>query len=639
MTMLDRMRRHRSWLKWSLGVVVATFIFLYVPQFLGGSSAPGAATPIATVDGRTISTATFQQAYDQQISQIRQQYGDLNDQVLRQLGVGERIVQQLVSEEAMLREAERLGIRVSDGELRARLLQLPTFQQNGQFIGEGAYRQILANARPPLTPAQFEERFRRSLVAEKLQAAVTGWIRVPDAEVDREFRRRNEKAKLDLALFTADAFTSAVSVSDADVASYFAAHQEDYRVPEKRRVRYLNIDPQALRARMTVTPAEVQARYQQNLQSYTTPEQIRASHILFKTEGKDDAAVKKLAESVLAKVNAGGDFAALARQYSEDEGSKDRGGDLDFFARGAMVKEFEDAAWAMKPGETSGLVKTPYGYHIIRVTDHRDATTRTLEEVRASLEDAIRYDKARAEASQIATSVAADLKTPADLDRVAKERGLTVGDSGLFARDEPLAGLGFAPAVSTAAFSLEQGKVSDMLDTGQGYAFITLAEVQPSAIPKLEDVQSKVKNDLTHARALDLARQKAQALASARTNFTSAARSAGATLKSTDLIARGSTLPEIGVSAAVDDAAFALPEGGVSQPITTQNAIVVAHVQSKQDVAPAAVDAGREALRAEMRQQRAGEFLEAYMAKARSKMKIAYNETALNSLLAAPTAR
>jgi peptidyl-prolyl cis-trans isomerase D len=627
------MRRHRSWLKWSLGIVVATFIFLYVPQFLGTGPTTGANATIASVDGHVITAGAYQQAYTQQVSQIQQQYGDMDEKVLRQLGIGERVVQRLVADQAMLSAAERMGIRVGDGELRTRLLQLPVFQQNGQFVGEATYRQMLASARPPLTPAEFEEDFRRSLISEKFQAAVTGWIRIPDAEVDQEFRRRNEKVKLDVAVFSADRFKDAVKVTPEDVAAYFAAHQEDYRVPEKRRVRYLAIDAQALRAKMTATPAEVEARYKDSIQTYSTPEQIRASHILLKTEGKDEAAVRKVAESVLAIVNAGGDFAALARQYSEDEGSKDKGGDLDFFSRGAMVKEFEDAAWALQPGQTSGLVKTPYGFHIIRVTDKHAAQTKTLDEVRGSIEDAIRFEKARTEATRLAADLAGQIKTPADLDRVAKERGLTVGDSGLFSREEPLAGLGFAPAVANAAFTLESGKVSGQLTTSQGYAFIALAEVKPSGVPPLADVQAKVQDDLTRTRALDIARQKAAALSASKASFAAAAKANGATAQTTDFIARGATLPEVGVSDAVDRVAFSLDKGAVSEPISTQNAVVVVRVADKQSASPEAIAAGRDALRAELRQQRAGEFLQAYMAKAQAKMKITYNDAAITSLL------
>jgi peptidyl-prolyl cis-trans isomerase D len=637
MTMLDRMRRHKGWLKWSLGIVVVAFVLLYVPSFLRPQTSGMAPDDvIATVDGRQVLVATYQQMYQQQVDSLRSAYGDkFDDQMLKQLGVAQRVIQQLVEQEAVLAEAARLGIHVDDAELRERLLRLPAFQENGQFIGDARYRQLLDMQRPPLRPAQFESQLRDQLIAEKLQDAVTGWIQVSDEEVDREYRRRNEKVKLDLAIFTANQFRNGITPTDSELEAQYDAHKDQYKIPEKRRVRYLSIDAEALKSQMTVTPQEVQQRYQQNIQSYTTPEQIRASHILFKTDGKDEAAVRKLAESVLAKIKAGGDFAALAKQYSDDTGSKDKGGDLDYFSRGTMDKDFENAAWALKVGQVSGIVKTQFGLHIIKLTDRKPATTRTLDQVRPQIEDQIRYEKAQAEAAKIAEAAAKQIKTPADLDTVAREDNLSVGDSGLFARDEPLAGLGFAPDVASQAFTMQVGQVSGMLQTSQGYAFIALTDVKPSYVPKLDDVKDKVREDVIRDKALAIARTRAAAMAAsaARGSFDAAAKTAGAELKTTDFIARGSALPEVGVSPAVDAAVFALKAGQTTQPISTNTAIVVAKVLDRQDVKPADLAAQRESLRSEMLDQRRGEFFQAYMTKAREKMKIELNSNTIKAIL------
>ncbi len=315
-TMLDRMRQHRNWLKWSLGIVVATFVLLYVPSFLrpaGVGAAPS--DELATVNGREVSVGEYQRAYQMQMDSLRQAYGDkFNEDMLKQLGISQRIVQQLVEEQAVLAEADRLGITVSNAELYERIIRHPGFQENGQFVGSARYQQILQFQRPPMRPAEFEEQFRNELVAEKLQAAVTGWLRVSDSEVEQEYRQRNEKVKLDLAVFTANQFRNGIQPTDAELQAQFAAHPDTYRTPEKRRVRYLSIDADALKSKVTVTPQEIEQRYKDTIQTYSTPEQVRASHILFKTEGKDDAAVKKIAESVLAKAKAGADFAALAKQ-------------------------------------------------------------------------------------------------------------------------------------------------------------------------------------------------------------------------------------------------------------------------------------------------------------------------------------
>ncbi len=399
-----------------------------------------------------------------------------------------------------------------------------------------------------MRPSEFETSYRNELIAEKLQAAVTGWVRVSDNEVDEEYRHRNEKVKLDLAVFTANQFRAGIQPTDAELNAQFSAHPDTYRMPEKRRVRYLSIDAEALRPKMVATDPEIEARYKDNISTYSTPDQIRASHILFKTEGKDEAAVKKVAESVLAKVKAGGDFAALAKQYSDDDLSKKNGGDLDYFGRGTMVKEFDEAAWALQPGQISDLVKSQFGFHIIKVVDKKAATTKTLAEVRPQLEDQIKLEKAQAEAQKTADALTKEITTPADLDRVAKARGLTVGDSGLFARDEPLAGIGFAPAVSAQAFTMEKDKVSGELRTNTGFAFIALTEIKPPAMPTLAEVKDKVRDDVVKAKAVEVAKAKAatMAQAAAKGNFAAAAKAAGVEVKSTDFVTRGTPLSRSG---------------------------------------------------------------------------------------------
>ncbi len=635
MTMHDRMRRHRGWLKWSLGIVVVTFVALYVPScFLADMGVTAAPTgSIATIEGRKIPVTTFQRAYAQQSQAIRTAYGDqFNEQMLQQLGIGPRVLDQLVNDEAIVIEAERLGIHVSDQELRERILTIPALQQNGQFIGWAQYSLFLQRQRPPMRPDEFESEVRKQLLGDKLHAQVTGWIHVPDSEVRSEFTRRNEKVKLDLAIFTASQFRGAIQPTEQDIMARFEGNKEEYRLPEKRRVRYLAVDANALKSRMTASNAEIDALYKRNEAMYSTPEQIRSSHILFKTEGKDDATVKKLAESVLAKVKAGGDFAALAKQYSEDT-SKENGGDLDYSGRGGMVKEFDDVAWALKIGETSGLVKSQFGYHIIKLTDKKAAAKRTLADVRVQLEDQVKTEKAQAEATKKADELAGSIRTPADLDRVAREQSLAVGDSGLFSRDEPLAGIGFAPAVAAKAFELEVGKVSEKLQTSQGFAWITVVETRPSALPTLEEVRTKVRDDVIRLKAVELARARAETMARGTANFAAAAKAAGVEVKSTELITRGSALPEIGINQAVEDVVFKLKAGESTGAIATDNAVVVAKVKERQDPKPGEFESTRATLSGELKQQRQNQFFAAYMTKAREKMKITYSDDAFRRVL------
>jgi len=631
MTMLDRMRRHKNWLKWSLAIVVVAFVALYIPSFMRNETLDGASPygVVATVEGREITVARFRRVYQQQMQAYRNAYGgNMDERLLRQLGVDQRIVQQLIEEEAALAEAKRQGISASDAEVRARILALPAFQENGQFIGNERYRQMLQMQNPPINPNEFEEEVRRGVVLEKLQGALTDWITMADADVTAEFNRRNEKIKLAVVAFPADKFRDGVVVSDADVASHFEANKETYKIPEKRKIKYALIDLQGIQQRTSVSAQDVKRYYDDNQQQYSTPEQVRASHILLKTEGKDDAAVKKQAEDVLAKVKGGADFAALATKVSEDEVSAAKGGDLDFFAKGAMVKEFDDVAFALKPGETSDLVKSQFGYHIIRVLEKKPASTRSLDEARVQIEGIVKSERAQKEAERIANDLAGKLTKPEDLDTVAKGRGLTVAESGFFARGEPIIGLGMAPAVASRAFEMKPGEVSEAIRSQNGFAFVTVTGTQEPRVPSLDEVKARVREDVLKTKAVEAARQKATALAAqlkTASDFTAAAKAAGLEAKTTDLIVRGAALPDVGVSADVDAAAFVLPQGGVSDPIVTDTGAVIVKVLEKTSPTADELKTGRDAVKTELLNQEKQRFYGSYMTKARERMTIKSN--------------
>jgi peptidyl-prolyl cis-trans isomerase D len=634
MTMLDRMRRHKGWLKWSLAIVILAFVILYIPSFLGPGTA-GNNDVVASVEGREITVGRFRQAYQRQMQAYRTQFGgNVDEKMLKQLGIDQRIVQQMIEEETALAEASRLGISATDQEVRTRIATMPGLLENGQFIGEQRYRQLLEMQN--LTPAEFEEQIRRAVTLQKLQAAVTNWITVEDKELENEFKRRNEKVKLAVVSFPADKFRQGLEATDAELSTYYEAHKNELKIPEKRKVKYALVDMQAIRNRTQVSPQDIQRAYEDNQQQYSTPEQVRASHILLKTVGKDDAAVKKQAEDLLAKVKAGADFAQLATKYSEDDTSKVKGGDLDFFGKGSMVPEFDKVAFSMKPGEISDLVKTQYGYHIIKVTDKKAASTKPLEEVRAQIEDQVKWERAQAEAQRSADDVAGKLKKPADLDTVAKAQGLTVGESDLFGKDEPIAGLGVAPAVAERAFELKEGEVSESIRTPQGFAFITVTGRQDSYVPKLDEVKARVRDEVLKKKAVDVARQRAATIGAQMKSgdFNAAAKASGLEVKTTEFIARGAPIGDVGASPAIDAVAFALPVGAVSDPIVTDNATVIVKVLERQDPAPSDIASGKTTLKAELLNERRNRFYASYMNKARAGMKVNVNRELLAQLVA-----
>ncbi len=637
MTMLDRMRRHKGWLKWSLALVCLTFVLFYIPDFLrsGSPAAPG--SQLAAVNGRGVTVGDYQRRYQAQLAAYRSAYGgNISEQLLRQLGIQQQILQQLVDEQAALAEAERLGITVSDEELARQIVAIPAFQENGQFIGEQRYDQVLRMQRPPLTKPEFEQNLRQSLVLDKLRAAITGWLTVVDRDVEQEYRRRNEKVRLDVVALTADKFRDKVVVTDTDVAGHFNERKVDYRIPEKRKIRFVLVELDANRAKASIPPAGVQRYYDQNIEQFSTPEQVRASHVLLKTEGKIDAEVKARAEDVLKQAKAGADFAELAKQFSEDESNAKNGGDLDYFGRGRMVPEFDLVVFAMQPGQISDLVKTQFGYHVILLTDKKPATTRSLDEVRPQIVDQLAFERAQAQVQQAATQLAAEIKTPADLDTAARKRGLKVQESGFFTREEPIASVGMAPEVNETAFRLKPGEVSEGVRAPRGVVFLTVAGKQDSRQATLDEVKDRVREDVIRKRAAELSQARATEIAAslkAAKDFAAAAKAAGVEVKTTEDIAREAPIADLGASPEVDKVAFSLPVGSVSDPIPTPNGTAIIRVIDRKE-APAGDVQAKASLREQMLTERRGRFFADYMMKAKQKMKIDINRETLQQLTA-----
>ncbi len=632
MTMLDRMRRHRSWLKWSLALVVLTFIAFYARDFAdtgSGTTTGSVNNPnalVADVDGRAITVNEFSSRYQQQIQAYRNAYGaGVSDQLIRQLGLDQQILQQMVDEQAALAEAERQGLQVSDEELAQQIFSIPGLQENGRFIGEQRYEQLLRSQRPPMTKAQFEDGMRQSMMLDKLRSAITDWMAVSDTELEREFRLRNEKVKLQVVALTADKFRDQVTVNDTELITYFNDHKAEYRKGEQRKVRYFLLDRDAWRARITVSPVDVQAYYNANIQQYQTQEQIRASHILFKTEGKDEATVRKAAEDVLKQVRAGGDFAALATKYSEDDGSKVKGGDLDYFTRGRMVAEFENAAFAMQTGQISDLVKTPFGFHIIKMVDKKAASTRALDEVRAQIQDTLAWQRTDEQIEARTRELDTRITSATALTTAANENSSTVQESGFFAREDPIPGLGAAPQVVASTFQLADNAVSKAITSPRGPVWITVSGKKDPYVPALDEVKERVREDVVRNKAREISRQRAASIAASlrgAKDFSAAAKAQGLEAKDTELLTRESAIPDIGISPEVDKIAFQLPVGGVSEPIVTSDATVIVRVASREDVTPEKLSESKDTFREQLLNERRNQFFTSYLSKAKQNMKI-----------------
>jgi peptidyl-prolyl cis-trans isomerase D len=626
------MRRHKKWLAvflWlSIPALIVTFVALYIPT--GDASTGGGDGVIAEVGGERITANEYQRAYRRQRDQLQRMYqGRLDAAMMEQLGIREQTFQGLVEQKLVALEAARLGLSVDDETLARELRTSPGLQENGAFIGAAEIRRRLDQA--GISEEEFQESMRADLVAQRLQSVVTDGVAVSPGEVEREFRRRNEQAKVEYVKI--DAVAPPNPPTDAEASARYQAKPDAYKLPERRVVSYVLVGGEALRSRVTVTEAEIATYYNDHKDEFRTPAEACASHILVKvkasaeaTEGHADADAKKLAQAAADQVKAGADFAAVARKVSEDEGSAAKGGDLGCFARSNMVQEFANAAFSLPIGQVSDLVKTNFGYHVIRVASRQEEQERPLSDVKEGIRARLSSERTQALAQSQVQSLAAALAAGRSLEAAAKEQGLPVQKSAPLARgaaDAPLA----SPQLSARAFELKVGEAApEPFRVGPGdQAFISLVEVQAPRVPALSEVTAQVKADIARERAAEAARVRAAELRSLaeKDGLEKAAAARGLVRKETpQLVGRGDPQGELGSTQALEQAVYDAPVGTLSEPVAVEGGYAIVRVIERKAFDAAAFEKEKETLTASLREARKQQLFRSYMTQARQRFPV-----------------
>jgi peptidyl-prolyl cis-trans isomerase D len=619
-----------------LVLVIFAFIVFYIPDFLG-PAAGGAPLEeeVVQVEDVSISAQEFLDRYRIQEQLYRAQLGaQYSPTLMRQMGLEDMILRGLIEDALLLVEARRQGLVVTDAELAERIVSDPTFQSEGKFIGQQAYLQLLAQN--GMTAAQFEAQARNQILRQKLMTRITDGVLVTPEEVERQYRERNEVAHLEYVFVARDEAGVNSEVADEDLAKFFEENKEQYRLPLQRRIRYLNLTPDPFQAAVTVTDREIERSYNENLASYEVAGQVRASHILLKVTEGDEEQVRTRAEEVLAQVEAGGDFAELARRYSEDT-TAEQGGDLGFFGPGEMVPEFERAAFSLPIGATSGLVRSPYGFHIIKVTERQDPIVRPLDMVREEIRQALVREKAVGLMELEVDKAGEYLHSTDNLDGYAQQHSaLKIQETPFFGRQDPVPELGGTQEFRDLVFELSIGDVSPALRHGQGYVFFEVLEERQPHLPALEEIKERVKVDFLEDKALALARAKADDVARQLKEASDASRAAqavGLELKTADSFYRGTQLPEAGSSPAVQRAAFDQELNEFSAPLASPNGYVLLRVKERTGFDPEKFASERTSFTEQVLTQKRQQFWGAYVQSLQERSTVQINRDALRRVL------
>jgi len=501
-----------------------------------------------------------------------------------------RVAEGLIQQDIELQQARRLGITATDDDVR-RYLHTGQWGMvlfpDGKYIGDQRYAEFVSE-QFQMTRDKFENEIKKEIIENRLRALITGGVTVSDNDVRSFYTDQATRIKFDYAVIDSDNLRNQINPTDAQLQTWFKQNAAKYAhaVPEARKIQYIAFTTSDLpKAPAPVTDAEVQQYYQQHLANYQVEAQVKVRHILVAVNAKEsDAAAKAKAQSILDKLHNGGDFAKLAKESSDDPGSKSQGGELGWIKHGVTVPEFDKAAFALQPGQISGLVRTKFGYHIIQTEEKQPAHTRPLDEVKADITATLtRQHEQQAEQNYAKALAAEAAKT--SLAATAAAHHLQVVTTDFLSQSSIVPNLADGSQLLTAAFSAKENAAPDVAPTGDGFAIYQVKGIQASHAPDFASYKSHILDDYRSEQLPQLLARKTNELAMrAQTDndLAKAAKEVGATVKSSDLVGRDAQVPDIGMLATQAPQLFDLNTGQLSGPINTGHTGVVVKLTDKQ---------------------------------------------------------
>jgi len=502
----------------SLVIQVIVVIIALVFIFWGvGANLMNNREAALVVNDEEISFEDFQVAYDRAITNLGNQFGGTVPQgLLESLGIKDQVINQLIQQALLRQGAKKMGLLISREEIQDTIKNMVQFEEDGAFSLE-KYQSLLALNN--YSPSKFEETVKLDMLVQRTSLDISKFAATAnDFEIEELHMMEKSAVAVKYVKISPNDYLESITPIDEDLEKWYTTVQDNYKTDPEIKLQYLDFSYDTVGEKLTIDEATIEQYYEDNTANYTTPEQRSARHILFKADDNSPADVhtkqEEKAQEILELAKSGSDFADLAKQYSEGP-TKDRGGDLGSFSKGQMVKPFDDAVFSLKSGEISEVVKTSFGYHIIKLEIIVPATTKPLEEVKVSIMKKLQGEQAKPLAFQVANESyeaiigAGSLK--AYLDANADKKTITTE---FFSRNSPPASLANDPKFLTAAFALKEGELSSLIETTNGYAILFAEAINEPSVPALADVKSQVSEDYIMSKAGEMAKETATAILS-----------------------------------------------------------------------------------------------------------------------------
>jgi peptidyl-prolyl cis-trans isomerase D len=624
--MLKTMRRNVKSLKPILWLIVATFI-VAIFAIWGGAGRLGESSrsnTLATVGGEKITADAYFQALQQRLEALSKQFsGEINAQLIQQLGLPQQTLQQLIQQRLLLEIAHDMGLRASDAEVRAKIISYPQLQQNGQFVGFETYRRMLEYSHIPM--AEFEAGLRQDVLIGKVYEVLTAGIFVTDDEVWESYRKRNDSAKVEYLVAETAKMEVAETPTEAQLRAHFDAHPASYRIPEKRTADYVVLRTADLKKQVAVTDAEIDKYYAENAAQFQEPEKVQVSRIWLPFTAADKAKVVAEAEGIQKRAAGGEDFAALARTFSKDDKAS-AGGDWGLYDWRSLSAAETEAAGRLTKGAVSDVIETDTGAVILKVTDRTAAVTRPLAEVKTTIKGVLEDQKARALVAERIQRLEALARKDKSLDVAAQKEGLKPASTGPLKKGDPLGDFDTSGAVSEALFGLKDKEISGPIFPYAGEALAQLTKVEPERAATFEEAKDQVAKDILD----ELKKEKALARlrevrASLKDNWSVEAPKLKLEYKSVETHKREQYLSLVGDRPEIDNLIFSLPLKQASEPVAVDEGYAIFRVLDRKEVTREEFEKVKATERATLLEQKKNEFLQSYMARAQEEKKLKIN--------------
>ncbi len=626
--MLNVFRDNLRHLKWLL-LIVAASMLLYLGLYFDTSSGRGGRENwAARVGGEPIDVNDFINEARRRDDRYRQMFGGQYDQIKKQLRVGNEAIEALVARHIILGEAKRLGLEATPEEL-SRQIQARFSDASGTFVGKDRYVDAVSRSFPGGV-AEYERSLAEEIAVQKWMDLMSEGARVTDADVERAYRARSERAAVDYVFVAPGKVAFPSMVDDGAIAAWYESHKDAYRRGEARKIRFAVVDRQSQLAKVKVGDEEIKAFYDANQAEYRRPEQRHARHILFHYAAKgaaaDRQALRQLAESVLKRAKGGEDFATLARSMSQDTDSAAKGGDLGWVGRNDLTPPLAQAVFSTPPGQYAPVVESDVGLHVVQVLEARGEGVLPLDEMKEPIKRQLELRRAQDAIQAEAQKLRSEVSSPADLDRAAAAAGLKVEEA-VIAEGDRSQDFGPSPDFLSALSAAGKGGVFGPAAVARGTAVGVVVDVLPPGVRPLSEVRERVRAEILNERSGAAAVAAARAVLAGH-DLAAVAKAYDSKVQSSpDLTPGLGTLPGVGAVPELTRVLFAPgAAAGATGVISAAGGAVAYKITKVETFDPAKFQASKDSLRAELLESRKGEILQSAVDTLRKRQTVEIND-------------